>query len=52
MGKAQGRMLREADEQVIAAEALYSWDSLEGIKARKLSGLRSSPYFTERETEA
>lgn len=26
MGKAQGRTLREVDEQVFAAKRLYSWD--------------------------
>lgn len=34
MGKAQGRTLREVDEQVIAAKRLYSWDLQDGIKAR------------------
>lgn len=32
--KAQGRTLREVDEEVIAAEGLYSWDSRGRIKAR------------------
>lgn len=46
MGKTQGRMLQEIDEQVVAAQGLYSWDLQGGIKARV------SHHFTERETEA
>lgn len=30
MGNAQGRTLREVDEQVIEAEGLFSWDSQGG----------------------